>query len=69
MPGFFGADEALTDYEHGRGEWAATLIVTAGDVREARERAGGVVADVARREGLRAAPEDDLQRADERGAR
>jgi pyrrolysine biosynthesis protein PylC len=69
VPGFFGADEALTDYEPGRSEWAATLIVAAGDVREARERAGGVVAEVARHEGLRAAPEDDLQRADERGAR
>jgi 3-methylornithine--L-lysine ligase len=69
VPGFFGADEALTDYAPGRSEWAATLIVTAGDVHEARERAGVVVADLARHEDLRAAPEDDRQRADERGAR
>ncbi len=69
VPGFFGADEALTDYEPGRGAWAATLIVTAGDVHEALERAGGVVAELARHEGLRTTPEDDLQRADERGAR
>ena len=27
VPGFFGADEALTDYAPGRDEWAATLIV------------------------------------------
>ena len=69
VPGFFGADEALTDYAPGRAEWAATLIVTGAGVREARERAAGVVAELARHEDLRAAPEDDLQRADERGAR
>jgi len=69
VPGFFGADEALTDYAPGRAGWAATLIVTAGDVREARERAGAVLAELARHEGLRAAPEDDLQHADGRGAR
>ena len=69
VPGFFGADEALTDYAPGRAEWAATLIVTAADVHGARERAGVVVAELARHEGLQAAPEDDLQRADERGAR
>ena len=59
VPGFFGADEALTDYAPGRAEWAATLIVTARR-REARERAAGVVAELARHEALRAAPEDDL---------
>ena len=41
VPGFFGADEALTDYAPGRAEWAATLIVTGAGVREARERAAG----------------------------
>lgn len=69
VPGFFGADEALTDYVPGRDEWTATLIVTGAGVREARERAAGVVAELARHEDLRAAPEHDLQRADERGAR
>jgi pyrrolysine biosynthesis protein PylC len=59
VPGFFGADEALTDYEPGRAEWAATLIVAAGSAREARARAAAVVAEVARCEGLRAAPEDE----------
>ena len=39
VPGFFGADEALTDYAPGRDGWAATLIVTAPEAREARERA------------------------------
>jgi 3-methylornithine--L-lysine ligase len=68
-PGFFGADEALTDYEPGRGEWAATLIVTGDGVHEAGERAAGIVAELARYEGLRSAPEDDSPRDDERGAR
>ncbi len=51
VPGFFGADEALTDYAPGRDEWAATLIVTAPECAEARERAAGVVAELARHEG------------------
>ena len=39
VPGFFGADEALTDYAPGRAEWAATLIVTdAGVARRASGR-------------------------------
>jgi 3-methylornithine--L-lysine ligase len=69
VPGFFGADEALTDYAPGRGEWAATLIVTGAGVHEAGERAAGVVAELARYEGLQSAHEDDPERADERGAR
>jgi pyrrolysine biosynthesis protein PylC len=70
VPGFFGADEALTDYAPGRGEWAATLIVTAESAREARARAAGVVTELARCEGLRAIPEDDERwREDEGGAR
>ena len=58
VPGFFGADEALTDYAPGGEEWAATLIVTADRVHEARARAGAVVAELARHEGLRPARED-----------
>jgi 3-methylornithine--L-lysine ligase len=59
VPGFFGADEALTDYEPGRAEWAATLIVAAESAREARARSAAVVAELARCEGLRAASEDE----------
>jgi pyrrolysine biosynthesis protein PylC len=59
VPGFFGADEALTDYAPGRDGWAATLIVSGATAREARVRAGEVVAELARREGLRAVPEDE----------
>jgi pyrrolysine biosynthesis protein PylC len=69
VPGFFGADEALTDYAPGREEWAATLIVTAATVREARARATTVVAELARYEGLRAAPDDDLLGESEGGPR
>jgi pyrrolysine biosynthesis protein PylC len=67
VPGFFGADEALTDYAPGRDGWAATLIVTAQTAREARDRAGEVVAELARHEGLRAAPEDETATPNEGG--
>ncbi len=69
VSGFFGADEALTDYAPGRAEWAATLIVAAESAREARARAAAVVAEAARCEGLRAAPDDDLLRESEGGPR
>lgn len=69
IPGFFGADEALTDYASGRDEWAATLIVAAESALEARARAAAVVAELARCEGLRATPEDGLPDIDEGGAR
>jgi len=69
VPGFFGADEALTDYAPGRDVWAATLIVAAPDVREARARAADVVAELARHEGLRAAPEAETPALKEGGLR
>jgi len=69
VPGFFGADEALTDYARGRDEWAATLIVTAAGVREARARTAAVVAELARFEGLQAAADHGPCGADEGGAR
>ena len=69
VPGFFGADEALTDYAPGRAEWAATLIVAAESAREARARAAAAVAELARCEGLRAAPDDDLLGVSEGGPR
>jgi len=36
--GFYGAEEALTDQEAGRSDWAATLIVTGADREEAWRR-------------------------------
>jgi 3-methylornithine--L-lysine ligase len=67
VPGFFGADEALTDYAPGRDRWAATLIVAAQDVREARARAAQVVAELARHEGLHTASEDESATPSEGG--
>jgi pyrrolysine biosynthesis protein PylC len=59
VPGFFGADEALTDYAPGRAGWSATLIVAAPGLSEASARAADVVAELARHEGLRPAAGDD----------
>jgi pyrrolysine biosynthesis protein PylC len=69
VPGFFGADEALTDYAPGRDGWAATLIIAAESAREALARAAQVVAELARHEGLRAAPEDEMTTPSEGGSR
>jgi pyrrolysine biosynthesis protein PylC len=55
--GFFGADEALTDYRHGARAWAATLIATGASVSEARARAAEAARELASRERLELAPE------------
>ncbi len=57
VEGFFGVDEALTDYRPGARAWAATLIATGADVREARGRADEAAGELARCEGLDLAPE------------
>jgi 3-methylornithine--L-lysine ligase len=67
VPGFFGADEALTDYAPGRREWAATLIITGASAREARARTGEVVAELAHHEGLQVAAEDETATPSEGG--
>ena len=59
VEGFFGVDEALTDYRHGARAWAATLIATGTGVDEARARADEAVKDLARCERLDLAPEAD----------
>jgi 3-methylornithine--L-lysine ligase len=69
VPGFFGADEALTDYAPGRDRWAATLIVTAPRMAEARDRAAGVIEELSRHEGLRARPEVETASPSEGGQR
>ena len=49
VPGFFGADEAVTSYREGAPEWVATLIVT-GDTRQrAVEKRSRVFAAIQRR--------------------
>jgi 3-methylornithine--L-lysine ligase len=61
VPGFFGAHEALTDYEPGRATWAATLITLGATVAEAREAAEEVVAGLAAAENLQLQPEVECQ--------
>jgi len=60
VEGFFGVDEALTDYRRGARAWAATLIATGADVAEARARADEAVRELARCERLDLAPEADI---------
>jgi pyrrolysine biosynthesis protein PylC len=50
--GFFGAEEAITDYEPGKTDWVATLIVTGADRAEARHRRDEAVAAIRRTCGL-----------------
>ena len=57
VEGFFGVDEALTDYRPGARAWAATLIATGADVLEARACADAAVREIARGERLDLAPE------------
>ncbi len=47
VPDFFGADEALTDFRPGAGEWAATIICAASSLAEARARAQTVAEEAA----------------------
>ena len=60
LEGFFGVDEALTDYRRGARAWAATLIATGADVADARARADQAVRELARGERLELAPEADV---------
>jgi len=57
VEGFFGVDEALTDYRRGSGAWAATLIATGTDGDEAWALADEAVRGLARGERLELAPE------------
>jgi pyrrolysine biosynthesis protein PylC len=47
--GFFGADEAITDYRDGARQWAATLIVRAASREQAEQRFQRVLADIQHR--------------------
>jgi 3-methylornithine--L-lysine ligase len=59
VEGFFGVDEALTDYRPRARAWAATLIATGSGESEARARADEAVRELARCERLDLAPEAD----------
>jgi pyrrolysine biosynthesis protein PylC len=47
-PGFFGADEAITDYEPGAGRWVATLIHKGGSAAETWARRHATIRDICR---------------------
>ncbi len=53
-PGFFGAEEAITDYAPGREEWVATLIVTGTDACEAWRRRDAAIQAICRATGIAA---------------
>jgi pyrrolysine biosynthesis protein PylC len=56
IDGFFGADEALSDYEPGRRDWRATLISTGKTGAEARARSDRVLAEIQRSLGAEPGP-------------
>ena len=49
VPGFFGADEAITSYRDGAPEWVATLIATDDTRQRAVEKRNRVLAAIQRR--------------------
>jgi pyrrolysine biosynthesis protein PylC len=69
VPGFFGAEEALTDHRPGAAHWSATLIVAGATASDARAAADAVTARIARAEGLRSVPEDEGRRNEEGSSR
>ncbi|HBW37629.1 3-methylornithine--L-lysine ligase PylC [Desulfosporosinus sp. BICA1-9] len=52
-PDFFGADEALTNYSPGKTEWAATLIITGLDLKEAWNKRCAVIQAIRKEWGIR----------------
>lgn len=46
VPGFFGADEAITDYRNGKQKWVATLIVTDRTRQRAVDKCNRVLASI-----------------------
>ena len=67
VPGFFGADEALTDYRPDAKAWSATLIVVADDLATARGRADAAAAEMARRHDLKVLPEVEIHEGENGG--
>jgi 3-methylornithine--L-lysine ligase len=49
--GFFGADEALTNYSQGKENWMATLIITGETRCEAYQKRSGVIEQICRESG------------------
>jgi pyrrolysine biosynthesis protein PylC len=69
VPGFFGVDEALTDYRAGADAWSATLIVADGDLETARGRADAATAEIACRHDLKVCPELETLECEKGGRR
>jgi len=65
VPGFFGVDEALTDYHPGAPVWAATLITRGVSVAEARAKAARAAELLAEKEHLELLPEVEERRGEE----
>ncbi len=57
FPGFFGADEGLTDRVPGATTWVATLITTGSSERAARARGARAIEAIADEDGLELEPE------------
>lgn len=65
--GFFGADEALTNYRPGRASWAATLMITADSRKEAWKKHEEVIRTILDQEHLeRPELDENLTDCDER---
>jgi pyrrolysine biosynthesis protein PylC len=50
--GFYGADDALTNYVPGASAWVATLVVVADDLQAAWDRRDSVIAEIQRACGI-----------------
>jgi pyrrolysine biosynthesis protein PylC len=50
---FFGADEAITNYEPGKDQWAATLIFSSTNAHQAWEKRNHCIAQLIRRQGIK----------------
>jgi 3-methylornithine--L-lysine ligase len=51
-PGFFGADEAVTDFARGKSNWAATLIFVGDDPREVRVKRAAAIENLKKHLGI-----------------
>ena len=53
VPGFYGADEAITNFREGRAPWVATLITTGKDRQAALHKRSRVLEGIKRDFGLK----------------
>lgn len=53
MPGFFGAQEALTNYQPGQREWVATLIITGADCQEVWQKRSQIISAIMEQCGIK----------------